>query len=108
MNFYLVKCKQFPDIYPSKFLCFPKISTFYFIFDKSLGFSFGGKVQIISHSVRFITAPTILAFLFSSLMGNNFYSETNIAKLNSGSSILSIVKASNLLTGKTSRGKKKF
>ena len=67
---------------------------------------FLGKMnQIISHSVN-VTPPTItLALLFTSVKRKKVYFETNIANFNSGSSILSIVKDSILLTGTTSRGK---
>ena len=47
---------------------------------------------------------TILAHLFSSVKGNKIYSKTNVAKLNSGSSISSFGKGSILLTWTTSRG----
>ena len=46
----------------------------------------------------------ILAKLFSFVKGNKIYSVTNVAKLNSGSSILSIAKGLILLTRTTSRG----
>ena len=62
-------------------------------------------VQIVSHSINVTTPTKILPHLFSSVKGNDIYSQTNRAKLNSGGSILSIVKDFTLLTGITSTSK---
>ena len=56
-----------------------------------------------------VTLPTTkLAHIFSSVTGNSIYSESNIAKLNSGISTLPIVKGSTLLSGTRSAGKEKL
>ena len=61
--------------------------------------------EIISHSVNATPPTTTLALLLTSVKRKKVYFETNIANLDSESSILSIVKDSILLTGTTSRGK---
>ena len=75
-----------------------------------IGFWFflGKTNQIISHYVNVTLPTTTLALLFTSAKRKKVYFETNIANFNSGSSILSIVKDSILLTGTTSRGKEKL
>ena len=83
--------------------CIPFVSFQYWFW-----FFLGETVQITSHSLNVTSPTTKLVHLFSSVMGNSFYSESNIAKLNSGISTLSIVKGSTLLSGTISTGKEKL
>ena len=83
----------------------PKISTVCVILDIGLWFFLGETIQIISYSNNVTPSATILANLFSCVKRNSDCFETKIARLNSGSSILPIVKGSTLLTAATSTGK---
>ena len=95
---------------PHYFSILTSFQNSYLLCHFNIGFWFFLRetVQITSHSLN-VTSPTIkLVHLFSSVMGNSFYSESNIAKLNSGISTLSIVKGSTLLSGAISTGKEKL
>ena len=85
--------------------CFQTLVPCFVILYIGLQFFLGKMNQIISHSINVTPPTTTLALLFTCVKRKKVYFETSLANLNSGSSILSIVKGSILLTGTTSRGK---
>ena len=108
VEFYPINCQQIRLFYINKSLYWVVSKTslpcFAFLY-LGLRFLLGKPNKIISYPVNVTPPTTTLTLLFSSVKKNKLYSETNITNLNSGSSILSTVKGSILLTGTTYRGK---
>ena len=86
-------------------ILFSKVSTVCVVLDILSSFFLGKTIQIISDSVDATSSATILAHSFSSVKEISIYFKTNIAKLNSCSSISAIVKHLTLLTRAKSTGK---